>query len=87
MTQLKYRPEQITGVNVMTNKNPRFYLLDNGLYAELAEGTGIQGEAIFGVTIRDKDGKDGGHLSGLHFSRHDAEMYLFALEDESEVVK
>lgn len=54
MRALTKTPEPFQGLapNFMTPKVLAYYKLKTGQYAEISEGTGIQRQAIYGVTVR-----------------------------------
>ena len=68
------------GVNFMTNHILGYRQIKPGLWAELSTGRGIQGEKIFGVTVRKSGGeRTDPDLSKLFWSRSAADEYVEAL--------
>jgi len=63
------------GRNFMTPKVFGYFKLYNG-YAELSEGIGIEGERIFGVTVRNEIGIDSEKRSKLFHSKSIALEYI-----------
>ena len=64
------------GSNFMTPKWLGYFMVRGG-WAELSQGRGMEGEPIFGVTVRDSNGRDlEPKASRLCFSRREATAYL-----------
>ena len=70
------------GVNIMTPEVLAHYKLRKGWWAELSQGRGIEGEPIYGVTIRMLGGaRLTPDPSKLLYSRAAALRYIQTLQD------
>jgi hypothetical protein len=70
------------GSNFMTPDVIRYQDLDNGLMVELSEGTGFDGQPIFGVTVLNADKTPNHEACEMFQSLKEAEQHIDGLEDE-----
>lgn len=73
-------PPGFLDVNFMTPNVEYYVKLREGLgHAELSTGTGMSGNALYGVTVRRHDGTDPNKLSKPFRTKEDAEAYIKGL--------